>query len=1295
MTTPKTPSEIWLGQPISVEHNPDPSLIIEWALYVQGLVEAGINILEPADLATTAPVTLAGEQTIDGTLTSASRVLVKDHADAFRLGVWITSAGAWTRASDADTAAKLTGALVPVLGGVENGGTGWRIGRVSTIGVDPVLIAPVDSVAAVAAHAARGDNPHGVTAAQVGAVALADLPVATDLEIENGIQTEPRQISPAQAQQAAAKWWEGSVQQTKFLTIETGATADQTGAEIKAAYEAEADTNAFTDAEKTKLSGVEAGADVSPVASVAGKTGAVSLGKADVGLGNADNTSDADKPVSTAQQLALDGKASAAQGALADSSVQPGDLASVATSGSSDDLSEGASNLLMTAAERSKLGGVEAGADVSPVASVAGKTGAVSLGKADVGLGSADNTSDADKPVSTAARAALDRAALIEVSRGELREMWTHDVLGEPEARDPIAIGTVSAFADFGSVLIIDGSEYGGGAEEFVPRVQRSVEPGRVYRARYGLARVDDPLDPSGHAIRLRMMNYDASKDAISNITHREYAGSEVEVGDGAKRFDFTFSLDVAGVDYTLPAATRYVAPFFQLYGNDHQTALAFALTEDVTDAFANTYTADDTKLAISENLADLGNVATAKSNLGLGSVDNTADADKPVSTAQQAALDGKSNVGHSHTVGEIPNLTEALDARSMVGHTHTVGEIPNLTEALNDRARLTELDAVERATEEQATHFVTGTSEHTAIVGGVIPLLMIGDEIVVWLDMQGVLHAPGFTSGDSPFTAIKDGIAPLIYGADDRPIIWFDAKERRVRSIGDDQDWHAMIPGAFSVADAGGARVMLDASGELLAPSSHAAPTLYTAPVDDGGGAVQQVFVADGASARRLTASRVDCHAPQMIAPGLARYARADGRIGLVRVPMGSVEIGGDEIIMLVLHGQSLAVGSTSYDPTDPIYAYPASDHVLMFNGGVRTVSGLDGPGGDPVEYDPADYTELVPAYEVRVTSASETGLTTEGFSLSQEIGCDVLVQATGVGGVAWDQLNKGTVPWTNMLYGVTRGKALADAAARPFSVPVLHWQHGESQEDATSAEYRSIILTVLADFVSDVVSITGQSADPIVMVQQINRMEVSAYSGIAAHQIEGPGQAVADLVQNPDPGVVVSAPQYVFEFGDDYHMLVESYVHSAAYDAKALRRHLYQDMPFRPLFAESVERVGKVIDVTVAGGWVDHGGAITIDTSYVTDPGMFGVVYADDTMSAAVARVEVTGRNRLTVWLTEEPTGATRRLGFAYFSESENDDQGRETGLRCCIRDNDPDACPVSGLPLHNYMISHTIGV
>jgi len=65
--------------------------------------------------------------------------------------------------------------------------------------------------------------------------------------------------------------------------------------------------------------GAEAIIEVGPVRSVAGKTGAVTLAKADVGLGDVDNTPDAAKPVSTATQAALDGKANASHGhAMAD-----------------------------------------------------------------------------------------------------------------------------------------------------------------------------------------------------------------------------------------------------------------------------------------------------------------------------------------------------------------------------------------------------------------------------------------------------------------------------------------------------------------------------------------------------------------------------------------------------------------------------------------------------------------------------------------------------------------------------------------------------------------------------------------------------------------------------------------------------------------------------------------------------------------------------------------------------------------------------------------------------------------
>ena len=87
-------------------------------------------------------------------------------------------------------------------------------------------------------------------------------------------------------------------------------------------------TNKFTSsADISKLAGIEAGAEVNTVDSVAGKTGVVTLVKGDVGLGNVDNTSDANKPISTATQTALNLKYDASNPAGYTSNV--GDITSV------------------------------------------------------------------------------------------------------------------------------------------------------------------------------------------------------------------------------------------------------------------------------------------------------------------------------------------------------------------------------------------------------------------------------------------------------------------------------------------------------------------------------------------------------------------------------------------------------------------------------------------------------------------------------------------------------------------------------------------------------------------------------------------------------------------------------------------------------------------------------------------------------------------------------------------------------------------------------------------------------
>lgn len=63
---------------------------------------AGIKVKDPVDVVATSAITLSGEQTIDGVLTSASRVLVIAQGSSVDNGIYVSGAGAWVRATDFD-----------------------------------------------------------------------------------------------------------------------------------------------------------------------------------------------------------------------------------------------------------------------------------------------------------------------------------------------------------------------------------------------------------------------------------------------------------------------------------------------------------------------------------------------------------------------------------------------------------------------------------------------------------------------------------------------------------------------------------------------------------------------------------------------------------------------------------------------------------------------------------------------------------------------------------------------------------------------------------------------------------------------------------------------------------------------------------------------------------------------------------------------------------------------------------------------------------------------------------------
>jgi phage-related tail fiber protein len=95
----------------------------------------GLDVKDSVRVATTANITLSGTQTIDTiAVIAGDRVLVKDQTTQTANGIYVVAAGGWTRSTDADTGAKLTGgSFVFVEQGNANADSGWVMTADGTI----------------------------------------------------------------------------------------------------------------------------------------------------------------------------------------------------------------------------------------------------------------------------------------------------------------------------------------------------------------------------------------------------------------------------------------------------------------------------------------------------------------------------------------------------------------------------------------------------------------------------------------------------------------------------------------------------------------------------------------------------------------------------------------------------------------------------------------------------------------------------------------------------------------------------------------------------------------------------------------------------------------------------------------------------------------------------------------------------------------------------------------------------------------------------------------------------------
>ena len=363
------------------------------------------------------------------------------------------------------------------------------------------------------------------------------------------------------------------VDSAKLAGIESGATGDQTGAEIKALYEGEADTNEFSDAEKSKLAGIEAGAT--------GDQTAAEIKSAYESNADTNEFSDAEKSKLAALEAGATGDQTGAE-------IKA--------------LYEAEANAF-TDAQFTKLAGIEAGAT--------GDQSAAEILTAIKTVDGAGSRLDADlldgqssAYYATATDVAANTSKLAGIEAGATGDQTAAEIL--------TAIKTVDGAGSGLDADLLDGqsSAYYGTAAAVTQNTSDIADNA----AAIGTINAKDPVltvsgDASGTATFTNLGNAsmtltiadDSHNHIISNVD-----GLQAALDAKATPSDVTTAVN----NLINGAGTAY----------DTLKELGDAIVANDSD-IATILTTQSGKLAKASNLSDLTSVSTARTNLGLGSL--------------------------------------------------------------------------------------------------------------------------------------------------------------------------------------------------------------------------------------------------------------------------------------------------------------------------------------------------------------------------------------------------------------------------------------------------------------------------------------------------------------------------------------------------------------------------------------------------------------------------------------------------------------------------------------------------
>lgn len=287
--------------------------------------------------------------------------------------------------------------------------------------------------------------------------------------------------------------------------------------------------------------------------------------KADVELGNVDNTSDANKPISTATAAALAAKAPLASPTFTGVPAAP----TAATNDVSTQIATTANAQAKVNIVAASVAAVQADADQALADAAAAQAGATQAIAA-----AAAAQADADAAQADADQALIDAVpvpSLVAAARtdrpGEAVRLYGETKTGAPDDVtfiDPTWITNSAA----GAVVRVDGTATENDPQTIAPAGVFAMESGRVYEVRYKVQRQTDPADPLNDAVSLGIRWLLNTKAGVASGGTTTVENIALVVADGVQERIVTVAVSGRdGVDYNAPAGTVYFRPFVDLFG--------------------------------------------------------------------------------------------------------------------------------------------------------------------------------------------------------------------------------------------------------------------------------------------------------------------------------------------------------------------------------------------------------------------------------------------------------------------------------------------------------------------------------------------------------------------------------------------------------------------------------------------------------------------------------------------------------------------------------------------------------